>query len=147
MKKILKITFLLFVSAVLNSCSLFLGGIVALDNSAYEGEREIEYESIIKLEKDKKIILELTDSTKISGLYQGFQKLNKKGKEINRILILNENDELKFVNTSEISKYIYRDEGGNVWTAIAIGGVVDALIIYGALTSHGPGLGGSSRLF
>lgn len=147
MKKIIKIIYLISISAVLNSCSLFLGGIVALDNSAYEGEREINYESIIKLEKDKKIILELTDSTKISGLYQGFQKLNEKGKEIKSILVLNENDELKFVNTFEISKYIYKDEGGNVWTAIAIGGVVDALIIYSALTSRGSWLGGSSTLF
>ena len=46
----------------------------------------------------------------------------------------------------KFNKYIYIDEGGNVWTAVAIGGVVDAAIIYGII--KGPKFGGGTgRIF
>ena len=62
------------------------------------------------------------------------------------ITLIDENNELKSINTSAISKYIYVDEGGNVWTAAAIGGVIDAFIIYGILKGPKIGLGGA-RIF
>ena len=144
MKILIKTVILILLSLMLNSCSLFLGGIVALDNSAYKGEKEISYEKVIKLREGKKIIVELSDSTKIEGTYKGCKELSEGNRQIKRISILDKNNELKTINTSEVNKYIYIDEGGNVWTAVAIGAAVDALIIYGIIKS--PKFGGTGRI-
>jgi len=123
-----------------------LGGIVALDNSANKGKKEVKYEKVIKLREGSKIFLELNDSTKVKCTYKDYKEFKKGKEEIKLIIIADENGELKSINTSEIRKYLYFDEGGNVWTAAAIGGVLDALIIYGILTGPKMG-GGSGRIF
>jgi hypothetical protein len=140
----IKILFTVLLSISLTSCSVFLGGLVALDNSANKGNKEIKYDEIIKLDKGKKIILELNDSTNISGIYKGYEEFNESEKEKKTITILNENNEVKSYSTSEVNKYYYIDEGGNIWTAAAIGGVVDAIIIYAIL--QGPNMTGSPIL-
>ena len=144
MKILIRTLILISISLILNSCSLFLGGIVALDNSANKGEKEVGYEEVIKLREGKKIILELNDSTKIEGAYNGYKEFKEGNKNIKQITIVEKNNELKTYNTSEINKYIYIDEGGNVWTAVAIGGVVDAAIIYGII--KGPKFGPTGRI-
>ena len=143
MKILIKSLILILISIMLNSCSLFLGGIVALDNSANKGEKEVQYEKIIKLKEGKKIILELTDSTEVKGTIKDHNEFKEGNKQVKMITVMDENDELKSINTSVISKYIYVDEGGNVWTAAAIGGVIDAFIIYGILKDPKIGLGGA----
>ncbi len=146
MKILIKSLILILISIMLNSCSLFLGGIVALDNSANKGEKEVQYEKIAKLKEGKKIILELTDSTEVKGTIKDHNEFNEGNKQVKMITLIDENNELKSINTSAISKYIYVDEGGNVWTAAAIGGVIDAFIIYGILKGPKIGLGGA-RIF
>ena len=141
MKMFFKILFTVLLSISLTSCSVFLGGIVALDNSANKGNKEIKYDRIIKLDKGKKVIIELNDSTKISGIYVGYEESNEGEKEKKTITILDENNEVKSYSPSEVNKYYYIDEGGNIWTAAAIGGVVDAIIIYAIL--QGPHMTGS----
>ena len=141
---LIKIFIVILLSVTLTSCSLFLGGIVALDNSANKGGKEINIEKIIKLQEGKKIILELNDSTKISGKYKGYREFDRE-KQLNIITILDENNELKSVNSSEVNKYIYIDEGGKVWVAAAIGAVFDAVVIYGII--NGPKIGGTGRVF
>ena len=56
MKILIRAFILILFSLMINSCSLFLGGIVALDNSANKGEKEVSYEKVIKLREGKKII-------------------------------------------------------------------------------------------
>jgi hypothetical protein len=70
---------------------------------------------MIKLKKGKKIELELIDSTKITGIYEGYKEIKKDGEEIKIINISDENKELKYINISEVNKYFYIDEGGNVF--------------------------------
>ena len=88
--------------------------------------------------------MELNDSTKIEGTYKDYKEFKEGNKQIKQIKIVDKNNELKSINTSEINKYIYIDEGENVWTAVAIGGVVDAVIIYGII--KGPKFGGTGRI-
>ncbi|MDP3682293.1 MAG: hypothetical protein Q8S01_00030 [Ignavibacteria bacterium] len=146
MKILIKTLLLIMISLMLNSCSLFLGGIVALDNSANKGEKEISYDKVIKLREGKKIIVELNDSTKIEGTYKDYKEFREGNEQIKQITIVDKKNELETINTSEINKYIYVDEGGHVWTAAAIGGAVDALIIYGII--KGPKFGGGTgRIF
>jgi hypothetical protein len=57
--------------------------------------------------------------------------LNEEEKEIKSINILNENNEIKSYNTTEVNYYV--DEGGNIWTAVTIGGVADVIILYAIL--------------
>lgn len=117
-----------------------------MDNSANKGEKEVSYEKVITLREGKKIIVELNDSTKIEGEYKGYKEFDEGNRKIKQITIADKNNELKTVTTSEINKYIYLDEGGNVWTAVTIGGVVDAAIIYGII--KGPKFGaGPTRIF
>ena len=117
-----------------------------MDNSANKGEKEVSYEKVIKLRDGKKIIVELNDSTRIEGTYKGYKEFREGNKQIKQISIVDKNNELKTINTTDIIKYIYIDEGGNVWTAAAIGGAMDAVIIYGII--KGPKFGGGTgRIF
>jgi hypothetical protein len=143
----MKLSLLLIVlsSLTFTSCSLFLGGIVALDNNANKGEREIKYEEAAQLRNGSKIILVLNDSTKVCGVYKGHREYKEAGNTIQTITLLDKNDVLKFINTSDVSKIIYIDEGGNVWKAVSIGAIFDAVIIYSILKN--PGIGMSGKVF
>lgn len=145
MKILLKLLILSLLPLMLNSCSAFLGGIVALDNSVNSGEKEIKYEKVIELRKGSKIIMQLNDSTIVKGTYRDYKELEERNEVIKSIVIRDENDELISINTSDVCKYVYIDEGGDVWAAAAIGGVWDVIIIYGILKS--PKLGGGVRIF
>ncbi|MFA6599138.1 MAG: hypothetical protein WCS69_15550 [Ignavibacteriaceae bacterium] len=145
MKVIIRLFCLILISVTFASCSVLLGGIVALDNSANKGKKEIVYEKLIELRKGKLITLELSDSTRVSGKYKGYKKNVVGNKAVTIISILDNNNESKFIDASKVHKYIYTDEGGSVSTAVSIGGVIDALIIYGLI--NGPGFGGGVRVF
>ena len=145
MKVLIRFLSLILISITFTSCSLLLGGMVALDNHVSKGEKEIKYEEIIKLNRGKRIILELTDSTIVSGIYKGFKEIDEGNKHVTIITILDKNNVVEFINNSKVNKYIYVDEGGSVWTAIAIGVVVDALLIYAFI--KGPSIGGTARIF
>ena len=54
MKILIRALILILFSLIINSCSLFLGGIVALDNSANKGEKEVSYEKVIKFKRRQK---------------------------------------------------------------------------------------------
>jgi hypothetical protein len=142
MNTLLKIIVALLLPFIFISCSVIFGGLTYLDNSLYKGEKEIEFDKIIQLHKGHKLIVELTDSTEIRGVYNGYENKNEKSKIIINIFIIDENKELHVINTSEVRKYIYVDEGGNVWTAIAIGAAIDSLIIYAGISSGHSGFGG-----
>jgi len=138
MKIIIKILVLLLLILTLNSCSLFLGGVVYLDNSVNKGEKEIKLEQLTEINEDKKIVLVLNDSTKIIGFYKGINEFDKGYKRDTMVSILDKNDIIKTINTSDVNKYYYVDEGGNVWLAFAMGAVIDVLI-YGIIKTNGIG--------
>ncbi|MGE5432909.1 MAG: hypothetical protein ACM3QX_17645 [Syntrophomonadaceae bacterium] len=143
MKALTKLLFLILFPITFTSCSLISGGFVALDNDTSTGPKEIGYQDLIKLHEGRKIILELKDSTKISGLYKGYSKSTPEGnKKVITIKVLDETGELKSIEISEVKKYVYIDEGGSVWAAVATGAAIDAVLIYAFIRSHhGIGIG------
>ena len=148
MKALAKLLFLILFSLTFTSCSLVAVGFVALDNATSTGPKVIGYENLIKLHEGSKIILELNDSTKVSGFYKGYSESRTVGnKKVITIKVLDETGGLKLVNTSEVNKYIYIDEGGSVWTAVATGAAIDAVIIFSFIKSHGSILAGTGRIF
>ncbi|MGE5402524.1 MAG: hypothetical protein ACM3S2_19180 [Ignavibacteriales bacterium] len=66
MKTLTRLLFLILFPITFTSCSLVAGGFVALDNATSTGPKVIRYENLIKLPEGRKIVLELSDSTKIS---------------------------------------------------------------------------------
>jgi hypothetical protein len=140
MIKIYQIMILALIPIIFNSCSVIWGGIVAIDNSINEGPHEIDLDKMSKLKKGKRIILELNDSTQISGTYYGMETEGDKSNQ-KRINLKLENEDKRQINSSDVNKYTYIDEGGNVWLAAAIGAMFDAIFIYTMLHSHNSGIG------
>ncbi|NOX65140.1 MAG: hypothetical protein GXO85_04900 [Chlorobi bacterium] len=99
---------------------MFLGGVVYLDNSVNKGEKEIKLEQLAEINEGEKIVLELNDSTKITGLNKGIHEFDEVHKQDTKVSILDKNNIIKTINTSDVNKYYYVDEGGNVWLAFAI---------------------------
>lgn len=119
-----------------------------MDNATSTGPKVIGYEDLIKLHDGRKVILELNDSTKVSGVYKGYnESRTEENKKVISIKVLNEIGGLRLVNASEINKYIYVDEGGSFWTAVAIGAAIDAVIIFSIIKSQSSFLGGTGRIF
>ena len=145
MKTIIKYTLIAACSILLTSCSLTFSGLVALDNSINSGSKKIEFKKLTKLKEGTKVAVELTDSTVISGTLISFEE-NKSynGKEF-QIGVLDSNKQLKLVSPGEVNNCTYIEEGGSIWTALIIGAVIDAVIIYFGSKSHS-GLG-NARLF
>lgn len=82
------------------------------------------------------------DSTKITGFYKGISEFNEVHKPDTIVSILDKNNIVKTINTSDVNKYYYVNEGGNVWLVFAMGAVIDALI-YGIISANGNGFGGA----
>ncbi|VAX28705.1 hypothetical protein MNBD_IGNAVI01-588 [hydrothermal vent metagenome] len=138
----IKIFVLLILILNFTSCSLFLGGVVYLDNSVNKGEREIKLEQLSKIKEGGKIVLELNDSTKITGFYKSIKNFDEGHKQDTMIYVIDKDKIIKTVNISDINKYYYVDEGGNVWFAVAMGAAID-LLIYGIISTNGIGAGGA----
>ena len=116
-----------------------------MDNVQNKGLKEIPCEKVLKMKKGEEIILALRDSTKVYGNYQGCRESNDSKKEI----IVNSNTVegktiMRNIELSEVNKYYYKDKGGNVWIAAAIGAAVDTFLIY--LFSRRSILSGGIRL-
>jgi len=142
MKSIIKYLSLIFIPVVLVSCSLSFGGMVALDNSFSEDSKEIDLNELSELKQGNKIIFELMDSSMIQGVFEGYKETTVNNQNEIMIKVLNNEDELKFIDAKEVSRCIFIKEDGNVWVAVAIGATIDAIIIYLASTSK-VGLGGT----
>lgn len=109
----------------LNSCSIVLGGFAAIDNAAYKGQNEITQEKVKKLKGGEKMILTLNDSTKITGYYEGYED----GELMKTIILLDEKNNVRHIERDKVKKYIYFDDGTNIWIAAGVGAVIDASII------------------
>lgn len=139
--------YILFVvgSLFLASCSLSLGGLVALDNSFAAGSKEIDLNKLSKLKKGTKVIFELADSTTISGTFEAYEEIiNNKTKEV-KVTVLSNEERLQIINSAEVNNCTIIDEGSNIWTAIAIGATIDAILIY--FGSKSKGSLGNARIF
>ena len=138
---LIKILILIVTTLLFSSCSLFLGGVVYVDNSINKGENDITLDELNEIDEGKKIAFELTDSTKIIGYYKSISKFDQGEKLDTTITILSMNNTVQSINTSDINKYYYVDEGGNVWLAFSIGAVFD-LIMFGIMSTNNAGLSG-----
>ncbi len=117
------ITIILISSIFLTSCSLTLGGIVALDNATNAGEKVIEnYED---LKPNQKIKIEFLNKTNLSGLFKAITKVSGE----NQIIIVDEKAITDTFRISDISRIYSINEGGNVYAAVAIGAVIDVVIL------------------
>ena len=139
MRNIFKFIIFIISPFIFTSCSVIWGGIVAIDNSINKGPHEIDLNKLGKLKNGKKVILDLKDSTEISGSFQVIKDNSKN--DLGKIIVIANNEGQKQINTSDVNKYIYIDEGGNVWLAAAIGAIFDAIIIYTISHSHKSGMG------
>ena len=114
-----KIVLMLISSLFLTSCSLTLGGIVALDNETNTGDKIIE--NYKDLKPNQKVKIEFLNKTQITGLFEASGE--------SHVLIKDEKSELDTFKISEISKIYSINESGSVLTAVAIGAVVDVIFI------------------
>ncbi len=142
MNSFIKILLLYSSTLLFSSCSVFWGGLVAIDNASYKGPNEVNLKKLQKIKHGTKVILNLKDSTEITGLYEGFAQNDESESNEEAILIKDERNIQTQIKTSNVIKYTYIDEGGSVWTAAALGGIIDACIIY--ILIKGPAIGGSS---
>lgn len=138
----IKFVVLLLIVMSFTSCSAFLGGLVALDNAANKGPKIIKPEQIKDIHEGNKVIIELKDSTKVSGTFQKYENINKKNGSIKRVTIFDTDNKNISVNTSDINKFTFIDEGGNVWVAVAIGAAIDSFLIYMGIRHQKDGSGG-----
>lgn len=118
------IAVILISSFLLTSCNLTLGEIVALDNATNSGEKIIE--NYKDLKPNQKIKIEFSNKTEIPDIFISINKVNGE----NQILIRDGKSRTDTFKINEISKIYSLNEGGSVLTAVAIGAVVDIIIIY-----------------
>ncbi len=130
MKILMKYIITIISSLFLVSCSLSLGGLVALDNSLAAGPNELDLTKLSELKKGTKVIIELPDSTIISGILKTYEEIiTTKSKEV-KIIVEIGDKETEIIVSDQVAKCTFIDEGGSVWTAMAIGAAIDAIIIY-----------------
>lgn len=142
MKITIKYLSLIFSPVVFVSCSLSLGGMVALDNSLSADSKEINLNKLSELKADSEIILELTDSAIVQGEFEGIEYTTIDNTQKTVIKLSNNDSNIQYIDIKEINRCTKINEDGSIWTAVAIGATIDAIIIYLASTSNG-GFGGS----
>jgi hypothetical protein len=133
----------IFTSFFLASCSLSFAGLVALDNSLNAGPKKVGAKEISTVKNGTKVTVNKIDSTSISGTLSS----TPEDKKSERITIENDSHKLENIKFDEINNITYVDKGGNVFTAIAIGAAMDAIIIYVMSSSKHTGFGGATKIF
>jgi hypothetical protein len=126
MKVLVSYILIIFGSFSLSSCSLSFGGLVALDNSINKGTKKISSEKISTVKMGSRVTINMVDSTSISGTLNSYSE-DKKSKSLT---IEDDNNKLHNIRFNDISNITYIYKSGNVWTAIAIGAVIDAIMFY-----------------
>ncbi len=127
-----------FLIICLNSCTITISGLVAVDNAIHSDTTAINIASLPKLKTGEKIIVSLTDYTIISGTINKFyySRLNKR--LVNGFEISTTGDSLRGINVENIQSILKVNSSGGFWEALLIGTTID-LAVYLVMTSSSNG--------
>jgi len=120
----------MFSFILLFSCSVGFGGLVAIDESYSSNSKEMAKNDFTNLKSGDEIILELSDSTQVCGIYQNSESNNLSNDNSFFISLLEENGQLRTINTNEIKVCKLVEKGTKIWEAISIGAIIDFIVIY-----------------
>ncbi len=130
MKFFVKYFIITFSSILLFSCSVGFGGLVALDESYNSNSKEIAKNDFTNLKSGDEIILELSDSSEVCGIYQDSKGNNFNNDNSFFISLLEENGQLRTIDTNEIKVCKLVEKWTKIWEAISIGAIIDFIVIY-----------------
>lgn len=128
MKKFINTWILILIFLFAGGCTLIVPGVIAVDNTINKGANEIEVGEVVKLEKNSNVLVVFDDSTKITGQLYAIERDVRNRDMISKLKIHTEDEKKIIINTNDIDKLYFVEEGGSIWVGAALGAAIDVIV-------------------